>query len=173
METELVTSWIYGRVCAEYDSGRFHGDDMAFLRWGDPTLMQFEDEIREQIAKEILPEEAERGLAVYLHNELLKEKVYQISPDVAIENGALWSKTKVESFGPLSIAEQEAIKAYLQGQFSDGWGEGFSQREISIGEGERLFDSFLCFRNGRGKSALIPRKNLNSGWNMQEVELRL
>lgn len=55
-------------------AARFHGDDMVFLRWGDPTLMQFEDEIREQIAKEILPEEAERGLAVYLHNELLKEK---------------------------------------------------------------------------------------------------
>lgn len=172
LETELVTSWIYGRVCAEYNSGHFHGDDMVFLRWGDPTLMQFEDEIREQIAKEILPEEAERGLAVYLHNELLKEKVYQISPDVAIENGALWSKTKVESFGPLSIAEQEAIKAYLQGQFSDGWGEGFSQREISIGEGERLFVHFYASEMDE-ENLLYTEEEFEQQLEQQEVELRL
>ena len=28
--------------------------------------------------------------------------------------------------------ETEQIKEYLRGQFADGWGEGFSQREISV-----------------------------------------
>ena len=37
--------------------------------------------------------------------------------------------------------EIEAVKAYWEGQESDGWGEGFEQRGIKIPEGE-LYVSF-------------------------------
>ena len=89
-----------------------------------------------------------------------------------ISKAFAWSKTKVESFGPLSIAEQEAIKAYLQGQFSDGWGEGFSQREISIGEGERLFIHFYASEMD-DENLLYTEDEFEQQLEQQEVELRL
>ena len=39
------------------------------------------------------------------------------------------------------IAQIEKVKAYWEGQESDGWGEGFEQRGIKIPEGE-LYVSF-------------------------------
>ena len=67
---------------------------------------------------------------------MLREKVCDIEVGVVVIAGELWSKTKIESYGALSETQTEALKAYLSGQFSDGWGEGVAQREIDIGDAE-------------------------------------
>lgn len=104
-------------------------------------LCQYENEILERIGQERLEEEGERGLAVYLHNRLLERKVFCMNPAVEVWNGKLWGVLEVKSHGPLSPQELSGLMEEWQGQESDGWGEGFEQREIKTEEGE-LYVSF-------------------------------
>lgn len=76
------------------------------------------------------------GLAVYLHNRLLNRKVFSMEPAVESWDGKLWGVLKVKSHGPLSPQELSGLMEEWQGQESDGWGEGFEQREIKTEEGE-------------------------------------
>lgn len=104
-------------------------------------LCSYETEILEQIAKECLPEEGDRGLAVYLDIPELEENIYSMKPTVEVWHGELWGVLEVESHNQLSEREIEAVKEYWKGQESDGWGEGFEQRGIKTPEGE-LYVSF-------------------------------
>ncbi len=99
-------------------------------------LCQYEDKILERIGQEHLEEEGERGLAVYLDNRLLKRKVFSMNPTVEMWNGELWGVLEVKSHGPLSPQEMSGLMDAWQGQESDGWGEGFEQREIKTEEGD-------------------------------------
>ncbi|MCM1218740.1 MAG: DUF6329 domain-containing protein [Lachnospiraceae bacterium] len=103
---------------------------------GAGDLCQYEDQILERIGQEQLEEEGERGLAVYLHNRLLKRKVFSMNPAVELWNGELWGVLEVKSHGSLSPQELAGLMEEWQGQESDGWGEGFEQREIKTEEGE-------------------------------------
>lgn len=91
--------------------------------------------ILDRIEKEKLPDEGERGLAVYL-DDGLNQKVHSINPSVEEWNGELWGVTEVQTNGELTPAEYAELTDWLTGQFSDGWGEGFEQREIKVDEGE-------------------------------------
>jgi len=118
--------------------------------WGDyenepekldaSELLEYEDAILERIEKEKLPDEDERGLAVYL-DDALGQKVHSIHPSVEEWNGELWGVTEVQTHGTLSPSELAELTDWLSGQFSDGWGEGFEQREIKVDDGE-LYLSF-------------------------------
>lgn len=99
-------------------------------------LCQYEDKILERIRQERLEEEGERGLAVYLGNRLLKRKVFSMKPTVEMWNGELWGVLEVKSHGPLSPQELSGLMEEWLGQESDGWGEGFEQREIKTEEGD-------------------------------------
>ena len=103
---------------------------------GPGDLCQYEDQILERIGEEQLEEEGERGLAVYLGNRLLKRKVFSMNPTVELWNGKLWGVLEVKSHGPLSPQELAGLTEEWHGQESDGWGEGFEQREIKTEEGE-------------------------------------
>lgn len=103
---------------------------------GPGDLCQYEDQILERIGQERLEEEGERGLAVYLGNRLLKRKVFSMNPTVEIWNGELWGVLEVKSHGTLSPQEMSGLMEEWLGQESDGWGEGFEQREIKTEEGD-------------------------------------
>lgn len=118
--------------------------------WGDyeneredldtSDILEYEDAILDRIKKEKLPSEGERGLAVYLDDDLSR-KVYSINPTVEEWNGELWGVTEVQTQGALSPSELAELTDWLSGQFSDGWGEGLEQREIKVDDGE-LYVSF-------------------------------
>lgn len=123
----------------------------AKTEWGDfenepeeltaAEAVEYEEEILALIEKHKLFDEGERGLAVYLHNDALSEKVHSIHPSVEEHGGELWCVTEVKTYGALTPAEYAELTDYLTGQFSDGWGEGLEQREIKTSEGE-LYVSF-------------------------------
>lgn len=99
-------------------------------------LCQYGDEILEKIRQEHLEEEGERGLAIYLGNRLLKRKVFSMNPTIDMWAGELWGVLEVKSHGPLSPQELSGLIDAWSGQESDGWGEGFEQREIKTEEGD-------------------------------------
>lgn len=110
-------------------------------------VLEYEDAILALIQKEKLPSEGERGLAVYLDDDL-SQKVHSINPSVEEWNGDLWGVTEVQTNGALSPSELAELTDWLSGQFSDGWGEGFEQREIKVDDGElylSFWDSSDCF----------------------------
>lgn len=103
-------------------------------------ILEYEDKILALIQREKLPSEVDRGLAVYLDDDL-SLKVRSIKPSVEEWNGELWGVTEVQAHGALSPSELAELTDWLSGQFSDGWGEGLEQREIKVDDGE-LYVSF-------------------------------
>lgn len=68
-------------------------------------------------------------------NPDVKAKVLSAIPSVELRGGELMGCTTVRLKEPLDKAEMSALQEYLLGQFSDGWGEGFEQREIQTADG--------------------------------------
>ena len=87
--------------------------------------LHFEDDLRE------------RGLIEYSDNK----KVHSAIPSVETKNGDLYGVITVKSYGELNEAELADLVNELTGQLSDGWGEGFEQREIMLGD-DKVFISF-------------------------------
>lgn len=113
--------------------------------WGDlenepvdmsaDELCAYQDEILKAIEREHSDTEGDHGLAVYLDDAMLKRKVYSMKPTVEEWNGRLWGVLEVQSYGPLSRSNLYAVIQEWSGQESDGWGEGFEQREIEVDSG--------------------------------------
>ena len=156
LSEEIVTSWIYGRLRGELMDDRYEMEEPDVdVLYGD-GLVQYEEEIQAQVELEQDYGRENGGLAQYLYNALLREKIRDIEVCVAEIAGELWSKTKIESYGPLSDTQTAQVKQYLSGQFSDGWGEGVAQREIDI-DGK---DLYLYFWHAEMDDALYTEEEL-------------
>jgi len=75
------------------------------------------------------------GMAEYLPDELRK-KVWSMFPCVECHGDRLYCVTKLELTAPLTPEETALLKDDWSGQLSDGWGEGFTQREIKVSDEE-------------------------------------
>lgn len=139
---ELVTTRLFSPL-----EGNFYEED----EWGDMEetpvvmngmdLMQYAESIQEQLEKEDWSHEGDRGLAEYLDNQLLKQRVVSMLPGIEEVNGCLYGVMTMVSRGDLTAQEMGMVIESWSGQASDGWGEGFEQREIETPEGE-LYVSF-------------------------------
>lgn len=83
----------------------------------------------------------ERGLAAYFHDENLDQKVLSAMPGVESRNGDIYGVITVKSYGELNKVEMIDLVNDLTGQLSDGFGEGFEQREVRLGD-DNVYISF-------------------------------
>lgn len=72
----------------------------------------------------------------YHEDDSVRRKVVRAVPTVDEVNGELVGSLWVDTDAPLTAEEQAVFCAYISGQYSDGWGEGFEQREIDVGDGK-------------------------------------
>lgn len=106
-------------------------------QWDDRTLTEYEDQILSALVKNRMPEERERGLMYwYGEQDSLDAKVRSAEFTVEVRNRRLWGVAECRVVGELTSDELTSLKDFISGQASDGWGEGFEQREIEVDGGE-------------------------------------
>ena len=100
-------------------------------------LRCYEGEILKALVNNRTPEESERGIMHwYDRDDGISQKVRSAVFTVEDRNGQLWGVAECRVAGTLTPKELTRLKAYISGQASDGWGEGFEQREICAGDDE-------------------------------------
>ena len=98
-------------------------------------LLQYADAVDEAVKKDIA--DFNGDLMQYYHeDDSVRQKVVSAVPSVEIHGNKLCGCLNVELRESLNEGEQAALCDYISGQYSDGWGEGFEQREIDVGDGK-------------------------------------
>ena len=71
----------------------------------------------------------------YHEDDSVRGKVVTAIPSVEVHGNKLCGCLTVELKEPLLDDEQTVLCNYISGQYSDGWGEGFEQRDIRVDDG--------------------------------------
>lgn len=148
-ETQTLKLYMPLRATTYYDEndyGDLYQVDFEIEVYPE-ELAEYEEEILEAIEHNSLPEEKERGLMKYYgENDSVNAKVKRY--DFSVENvrGKLMGIATLVLNAPLEDKEMEKIKEEISGQASDGWCEGFEQREIKC-NGKKIYVSFWQSKN--------------------------
>ena len=98
-------------------------------------LLQYADAVDEAVKKDIA--DFNGDLMQYYHeDDSVRQKVVSAVPSVEIHGNKLCGCLNVELRESLNEGEQAVLCDYISGQYSDGWGEGFEQRGIDVGDGK-------------------------------------
>ena len=98
-------------------------------------LLEYETAIRDAVENDT--RDFGGDLMQYYHEEdSVRSKVVTAIPSVEVHGNKLCGCLTVELKEPLLNDEQTILCNYIAGQYSDGWGEGFEQHEISVGDGK-------------------------------------
>ena len=139
MEKDTLKAYVITDLTAELAvenmDSEYGEDDYAELDGRD--LTDYESSVREYIEKEKELLDDGGNLAPYIDESLLRlrENVLRIEPDVVVYEGKLCGCAIVELKQELSERDWNLLLSYISGQYSDGWGEGFEQRDIPVADG--------------------------------------
>ena len=98
-------------------------------------LLEYETAIRDAVENDT--RDFGGDLMQYYHeDDSVRGKVVTAIPSVELHGNKLCGCLTVELKEPLLDDEQTVLCNYIIGQYSDGWGEGFEQREIDVGDGK-------------------------------------
>ncbi len=120
-----------------YERDRWGDIENDFTELDGRELRAYEGEILKALKKNQMPEESERGVMHWYHeNDGVNEKVKSAVFTVEERDGRLWGVADCRIQGQLTPEETDTLAEFLSSQASDGWCEGFEQREIRTSEGE-------------------------------------
>ena len=97
-------------------------------------LLEYETAIRDAVENDT--HDFGGDLMQYYHeDDSVRNKVVTAVPSVEVHGNKLCGCLNVELKEPLLDDEQTVLCNYISGQYSDGWGEGFEQRDIRVDDG--------------------------------------
>ena len=134
LSTGPSTLRLYMPLTAEFTEDGFDYEEPEHLEGRE--LYQYEEQIAKALEDYRMPEEAERGIMHWYHEEdSVNEKVRSVVFRLEKRDFQLWGVAECRLDSGLTSKELAALKEYITGQASDGWGEGFEQRDIGVDEG--------------------------------------
>ena len=111
----------------------FYGEYEGYPQDGH-ELLEYETAIRDAVENDT--RDFGGDLMQYYHeDDSVRRKVVSAVPSVEICGNKLCGCLTVELKEPLLDDEQTVLCNYITGQYSDGWGEGFEQRDIRVDDG--------------------------------------
>ena len=112
----------------------FYGEYEGYPQDGH-ELLEYEAAIRDAVENDT--RDFGGDLMQYYHeDDSVRNKIVTAVPSVEVHGNKLCGCLTVELKEPLLNDEQTILCNYITGQYSDGWGEGFEQHEISVGDGK-------------------------------------
>ena len=130
-------------------------------------LLQYADAVDEAVKKDIA--DFNGDLMQYYHeDDSVRHKVVSAVTSAEICGNKLCGCLTVELREPLNEGEQAVLCDYISGQYSDGWGEGFEQRDIRVEDGtltvhfwqEDGFKMTPSFENTQGQVQMTQRPKM-------------
>lgn len=115
-------------------------EDGALIEYTSMDLTPYEDQIQNAIERDQAWDIDTMAMYFWCHNPKLNDSIHSklltCVWDVEEVSGNLYGRVDVTATAPFSLEETEAMKDWICGQNSDGFGEGFEQRPIETEDGD-------------------------------------